>query len=88
MFPEKYILPQHQDYQQFTTQSDNPQDGKTKFKVAARIYLNTHSFHSVDEFVCVKMIHSTVYKVSIVFYIVEVQHIFFVFMSLPISHNL
>ena len=60
---------------------------KAKFKAAARIYLNTHSFHSVDEFLCVKIIHSTVHKVPVVFYIVEIRHILCIY-EFSISHNL
>jgi hypothetical protein len=39
---------------------------KAKFKLALR-YLNTHSFYSVDKFLCVKMIHNTVCKMFIIF---------------------
>jgi hypothetical protein len=33
---------------------------KAKFKVALKRYLNIHSFYSVDEFLCAKIIHKTV----------------------------
>jgi hypothetical protein len=33
---------------------------KAKFKAALRKYLNTHSFHSADEFFMCKMIYNTV----------------------------
>jgi hypothetical protein len=33
---------------------------KAQFKVALRKYLNTYSFYSVDDFLCVKIIYNTV----------------------------
>jgi len=47
-------------------------NGKAKFKAALKKYLHIHSFYSVDEFLCVKMIYNTVFvKCFIVFYTVR-----------------
>jgi len=32
---------------------------KAQFKAALRKYLNMHSFYSVDDFLCVKIIYNT-----------------------------
>jgi hypothetical protein len=56
---------------------------KAKFKVTLRKYINTHSFYSVDEFLCVKMI----YKMFIVFYTVKIVYIC-VFMTCSTSYCL
>ena len=36
---------------------------KAKFKAALRKYLLIHSFYSIDEFLCVKMIYNTVFVI-------------------------
>ena len=59
----------HQNFQPFLTRSLTVlQTGKTKFKAVIRKYINTHSFYTVDAFVCVKLILVQFYIMFIVFY--------------------
>ena len=51
LFPKKYILCRHQNFQQSSLTIFK--NDKAKFKAVLRKYLNTHSFYSVDElFIC------------------------------------
>ena len=60
-FQKQYILCWHQNCKQFLPHSLRIcKNDKAKFKVALRKYINTHSFYSLDEFLCVKMVYNTV----------------------------
>jgi hypothetical protein len=43
---------------------------KARIKVTFKHWLNTHSFYYVGEFVCVRLIHNTIYEMFIVSFIV------------------
>jgi hypothetical protein len=45
---------------------------KAQIKITFKHWLNTHSFYYVSEFVCVRLIHNTIYEIFIIYFIVVI----------------